>query len=278
MRDLLANAVVQVPLSAITVSRQNTRMHYDPEALSDLTDSVREIGQIYPVVVRRLGRSSEKFELIIGTRRLKVAYKRKMSTIPAFVVDQIEESEVVIFALSENLHRNDLTPFEEAKAILKLCKDFDMDPRLVAKRIGKPLPYVQSRLKLLSIPTQVQDILCRGGVTMSHVGILTSLKKPRDQIRYAKLVQKESLSQTDLITLIQDDLGTTSVPQRPAARRLFSPKRTAVKISRFRKFLDQKVRPRLALGGDEARDIRKELRLVREEIRLILGRSRSTHS
>lgn len=205
MNKLLARSVVDVPLDDIIVSKGNVREFYNEGELGDLQEAIGRMGQIYPVVLRRV--SETKFELIIGTRRLRVAYRRKAPTIPAFITDNIPDKDIVILALSENLHRSDLTPFEEAKAMLKLCKDYNMDPKDVAKQIGKGHEFVCGRLKILSLPDEVQVMLCQDdGITFSHVNILASLKKTRDQIRYAKLVAEQDLSHQDLLTLIQDDV------------------------------------------------------------------------
>jgi ParB family chromosome partitioning protein len=272
MKKVLASSVVDVPLDDIIVSKANTREFYDQQKLDDLQNNIGNIGQIYPVVLRRLEEPSEKFELLIGTRRLKVAYRRKALTIPAFITDDISDEEVMFLALAENLHRSDLTPFEEAKAFLNICKEFSLEPKEVAKRIGKPESFVRGRLKILSLPEEVQRMICNeDGVTFSHVDILASLKKPQDQIRYAKVVAKQKLSQGDLVTLLREDVQ--NCPRRDGSPGLFTPQATALRVKRFNTFLIRRVRPRIALGGEETREIRIALRQMRTTINELLGRS-----
>ncbi len=270
MRKELLRQVVDVPLDDIIVSKFNTRSYYDKELLADLADSVGGVGQINPVILRRI--NTTKFELIIGTRRDHAQRMIGAKTIPAFILEDLDDKDAVIMALAENLHRQDLTPFEEAKGILKLGTDFKMSPGEIAKRIGKKVPFIQARLKILSLPEGVQKMLCEGDLSFQHVKILGSMKRPQDQIKYAKLVAKQALSQQDLTTLIHDEVGHN--PKRQGNRALFSPQATALKIKRFDKFLERKVRPRLALEGIEGREIRSALRQVSKTIKKLLGHSK----
>lgn len=274
MKQKLFKSIVDVPLTDIVVSKANTRRYYDPDALNDLANSLGSIGQIYPVVLRRVNAS--KYELMIGSRRLRAQETIKALTIPAFIIDEIDDEDMVILALAENLHRKDLNPFEEAWGFLSLCKDKGMSHQQVAKRVGKDCDFVTNRLKLLSLPDEVQDMLCSdSGVRLCHVNVLASLKQPRDQIRYAKIVAQQKLTQENLITLIQDEV-------RPARfqneRRLFTNKSIALKVKRFDTFLTRRVRPQLVIGGEDAIEIRSELRRVRRTIDGLLGRSKLQES
>lgn len=277
MIHVVSNPMVQVPLDQITVSRANARSFYDPDGLKEMTHSLQgKFGQLYPVLLRRI--RPERYELFMGSRRLKAARKAEWPTIGAVILDDISDPEMIVLSLEENLHRRDMTPFEEAKAFLMLCKEHSMSLKDVANRVKKPVAFVKGRLKLLSVPDQVQDLLCRNRLTLNHVGILACLGNPRDQIRYAKIVAKQALSEEDLTTLIQEEAATTTTKERPASRRLFTPMRTALKVKRFTKFLRDKVRPQLALEGSEVTEIRKALREVRNLVNDLLGRSKKVVS
>lgn len=271
MIKIVENPVVQVPLNAIIVSKANMRTVYDPETVESLARSIGRIGQIYPVLLHRI--KDEKYELIVGSRRLKAARKAERPTISAVILDDISDPDMVILSLTENLHREDLTPFEQAKAILKLSKEHGLDPKEIAKRLNKPLPWVSGRLKILSVPESVQNLLCSNKVTLNHIGILASLGKPRDQIRYARIVAKQALSEKDLTTLIREEVKGIK-PERQASIKLFTPMRTALKVKRFSKFLRDKVRPQLVLGGKEAVEVRRALREVRRTINGLLARDK----
>jgi len=272
MKRILTRSVVDVPLQDIIVSKANTRAYYNEEKLKGLTESVRSVGQIVPVVVRPINET--KYELIIGTRRLKASERQKMVTIPAFVIDKdVDEKDVTILALSENMHRQDLTPFEEAKAILKLSKDYNMGLREIAKLLGKDAQFVSGRLKLLSLPEQIQVMVCKEeGITLSHVDVLGALKRPQDQIRYAKKVTKEKLSSADLVTLLHDKFGPRP-GRRPGShgRYLQTPQSMILKLKRLRKFLKERVAPMLEPGKPKIASITRELAYIRKDINEILA-------
>lgn len=275
MNSVVQNPIVEVPVTSIIVSKANKRSFYDPEGMDSLLHSMSgRFGQLYPVLLHRI--RPEKYELILGSRRLKAARKAQWPTIAATIMDDITEPEMIVLSLAENLQRQDMTPFEEAKAILELCKEHGMSPGEVAKKVNKPVSWVKGRLKLLSVPDQVQDLLCRDKVTMNHVGIIANLRTPRDQIKYAKIVAKEQLSEEDLTTLIHDEARqiNTSQRERPASRKLFTPMRTALKVKKFSKFLQQKIRPQLALEGAEISEVKTALREVRDTISDMLRHSR----
>lgn len=265
------NPVVDVPLTSIIVSKINKRAFYEPEAINSLALSMNgRFGQLYPVLLHRI--RENKYELICGSRRLRAARKANWANISATIVNDITEPEMLVLSLTENLQREDMTPFEEAKAILELCKEHNMSPKEVAKKVNKPMAWVTGRLKLLSVPDQVQDLLCQNKVTINHIGILASLKSPRDQIKYARIVAKEELSEEDLTTLIHDQARqiSTAKKERPASMKLFTPMRTALKVKKFSKFLKLKVRPQLVLEGPEASETKSALREVLETIKDIL--------
>ena len=276
--QIASNLTVQVPLKQIVVSKHNARSVRDPEAINSLAQSIGGIGQIYPVLLRRI--KDEKYELFAGSRRFDAAWKAGRSTIIATILEDISDPDMVALSLAENLQRTDLTPFEQGRAILKLCQDYDMSPKDVSKKIHRPLSFVTGRLKILSVSDKAQDILRREGANfINHLGIIASLGKPRDQIRYAKVVAKQKLSEEDLVTLIRDEAKSKGVaslkPERLAAIQLFTPMRTALKVKRFAKFLQNKVRPQLVLEGPEIIKIKKALREVRGVINELLAHSKN---
>jgi ParB family chromosome partitioning protein len=275
MNKILARSVVDVPLLDVIVSKLNTRAYYNEEELEGLVESVSSVGQIFPVVVRPINET--KYELIIGTRRLKAAEERQLDTIPAFVIDKdVSDQELTILALSENLHRQDLTPFEEAKAILKLTKDFNMDLGQVSKKIGKDRSFIRGRLKILSLPEEVQVMICKKeGVTLNYVDVLGALKKPSDQIRYAKLVAKERLSKEDLVMLIHEKFGERRGRRSgPYGKYNRTPKSMSLKLKRLRKFLKERVAPMLEPGQPGVAVLTKELALMRKTINELLASER----
>lgn len=272
MNRMLMKSIAEVPLEDILVSRANLRRYYDAAALDELVESTSTVGQIYPVILRPI--NDTKYELIIGTRRRRAAELRKLKTIPAFIIDKdVDDKDMVILALSENLHRQDLTPFEEAKAVLRLCKDFNMELKQVAKRIGKPVNFVTGRLKILALPEKVQTMLCEDqGLNFSHVEVLAALKKPRDQIRYAKRAVMGKLTREDLTTLLHEKFGRQpgSKP-RAYGKYLRTPQRMTLKLKRINSFLKERIPEMLEPGQPGLVSITRELAMIRKTINELLG-------
>lgn len=180
----MKRSLVEVPLKHITVSKANMRSYYDPEALEALDKSMARVGQIYPVLLRRLPQE-DHYELILGSRRFKAAWRAGMKTIQANVLDDISQPEIVMLSLTENLHREDLTPFEEAKAILELTKTHGMSPKEVSQKIQKPVHWITGRLKILSVPPPSAELAfpkSRDNKSRGHSGVTGKTQRP-NQVR-----------------------------------------------------------------------------------------------
>ncbi len=201
------NYVVQeIPLGKIRENSLGIRKYYNEATISELGKSISEIGLIYPIIVKPL--SDGLFELVMGSRRLRAAHNLEFENIPAYVLPELGERHYVEFAIVENLQREDLTPFEEAWAILKLVNDHKMSIMSIAKRIGREESFVRRRIKLLSLPQEVQELLGEKKLSISHLGILTSLKSSEDQIEIANLAAGNHLSEEELGVLVRSEMGT----------------------------------------------------------------------
>lgn len=121
------------------------------------------------------------------------------------VVSDIGTREKFEMALTENLQREDLTPFEEAWAFTKLMKECGVSVETTAKRIGRSSQYITRRLQLLSLPADVQELLARRKLRMAHISVLTGLVDEKEQRRFANAVVEHQLSEQDLRTLIAEE-------------------------------------------------------------------------
>ncbi|MFM8351526.1 MAG: ParB/RepB/Spo0J family partition protein, partial [Actinomycetales bacterium] len=154
-----------IPVGSIEPNPHQPRVHFDESALSELTDSVRAIGVLQPVLVRPV--ADGKFQLIAGERRWRAATRAGLPTIPA-VVRPTEDIGSVEQALVENLHRQDLTPLEEAAAYQQLLEDFSMTHEQVAARVGKSRSGITNALRLLTLPPAIQHLLADGRLSAGH--------------------------------------------------------------------------------------------------------------
>jgi ParB family transcriptional regulator, chromosome partitioning protein len=161
--------LADVPIGSVVPNPHQPRMHFDEETLTELAASIREIGVLQPILVRP--GDGGTFELIAGERRWRAAMRAGLDVIPAIVraTDDLGSMER---ALVENLHRQDLTPLEEAAAYQQLIEDFQLTHEQVASRVGKSRSAVTNTLRLLSLPPAIQHLLADGRLSAGHARAL----------------------------------------------------------------------------------------------------------
>jgi ParB family chromosome partitioning protein len=189
----------EIPLSAIVANRFQPRGHFDEESLNALTESIRALGVLQPVLVRRTG---EDYELIAGERRWRAAKRAGLAAIPAVVRDS-DDSGALEQAVVENLHRQDLNPLEEAAAYQQLVEDFGLTQEQVATRVGKSRSAVTNLLRLFQLPPAVQKLVRDGAVGLGHAKVLLGTPDRAYQELLAKKVAAEGLTVRELEALLQ---------------------------------------------------------------------------
>ena len=158
-----------LPIDSIIPNPHQPRVHFDEESLAELAASIREIGVLQPVLVRPVGDGA--FELVAGERRWRAARRAGLAVIPA-IVRNTDDLGSVERALVENLHRQDLTPLEEAAAYQQLIEDFELTHEQVATRVGKSRSAVTNTLRLMSLPPSIQHLLADGRLSAGHAKAL----------------------------------------------------------------------------------------------------------
>ncbi len=162
---------LEVPISAISANEFQPRSRFDEEALVSLTESIRELGVLQPILVRRSG--PDRYELIAGERRWRAARRAGLAAVPAIVRDADDKTSLE-HALVENLHREDLNALEEAAAYQQLIDDFSLTQEEVARRVGKSRSAVANTLRLFQLPTSVQKLVAMGELSAGHARALLS--------------------------------------------------------------------------------------------------------
>ena len=196
-----ATGYQEVPIGSISVNPYQPRDVFDEDALNSLSLSIREVGVLQPVLIRR--KSSDTFELIAGERRWRAAKRAGKETIPAIVRD-IEDLTSLEHALVENLHRQDLGPLEEAAAYQQLIDDFQLSQEAVAKRVGKSRPAIANALRLLQLPSSVQGFLMDGRLTAGHARALLGLSSRQEQDQLANRAIEENLTVREVERIVRD--------------------------------------------------------------------------
>jgi ParB family chromosome partitioning protein len=219
----------ELPLASITPNRFQPRGHFDEEALSQLADSIREVGVLQPVLVRPTG--DGKFELIAGERRWRAARRVGLQTIPA-LVRETDDAAALEQALVENVHRDDLNPLEEAAAYQQLIEDFGLTHDEVAARVGRSRATVTNTLRLLQLPPAIQKAVQEGKLSNGHARALLGTPDRAFQEQLAKQIVAEDLSVRATEDAVREHQGerngaapsgTDASPTTPGARKLRPP-------------------------------------------------------
>ena len=220
-----APILIDIPVADITPNPHQPRVHFDEESLSELTASVQQIGVLQPVLVRPAS-SGTGYELIAGERRWRAAGRAGLATIPA-LVRRTDDLAVVEQALVENLHRQDLTPLEEAAAFQQLIDDFELTHEQVAERVGKSRSAITNTLRLLGLPPSIQHLLADGKLTAGHARALLATPDRALQEQLARQavdegwtvrMTEEAVKRGGAAPSVsdEDDLATTSPQPMPS--------------------------------------------------------------
>lgn len=188
--DVAGLALVEAPISQISPNPHQPRSVFDEEAMAELVHSIKEIGLLQPLVVRRTGSG---YELVAGERRLRASKKAGLKTVPVLVRDTTDDA-MLRDALLENLHRSQLTALEEAAAYQQLLSDFGCTQDELATRLGRSRPQVTNTLRLLNLPVAVQRRVAAGVLSAGHARALLSLAEPADMEHLAARIVAEGLS------------------------------------------------------------------------------------
>ena len=190
-----------VAISSIRPNQYQPRDHFDEESLDSLTNSVRELGVLQPLLVRRDG---EGYELIAGERRWRASKRAGLQDVPVIVRDA-DDNASLEQALVENLHRQDLNALEEAAAYQQLVDDFSMTQASIAKRVGKSRSAIANTMRLLGLPTDIQRFVNDGRLSAGHARALLSCEDETSQVAFAQQCVDEGLTVRQLEGLVKGE-------------------------------------------------------------------------
>ena len=182
---------VSLPISQVEPGLNQPRKRFDPEALAELADSIREHGIIQPLTVRRL--SSGYYQIIAGERRWRAAKRAGLDEVPAVIIEA-DDRKVMEIGLIENLQREDLNPAEEARGYQVLMNEYGMTQDQVAQRMGKSRPAVTNALRLLNLPEDLMALVEEGRLSAGHARALLGAPTQSLQRQGAKAVLDKGLS------------------------------------------------------------------------------------
>ena len=204
----------RVPLDSIRANPLQPRHAFAERELDELTESIRSVGILQPLVVRRVG---DGYELIAGERRMRAARKAGLTEVPV-IERQTTDDDMLTLALVENLQREDLNPIEKARGFKDLMEKHDLTQEVAAKRLGKDRATLANFVRLLDLPESVQHIVSRGTISSGHARALLALPHASAQQALALRIEAEGLSVRDVERIVAALRGS-----KPKAARTRTP-------------------------------------------------------
>lgn len=202
----------EIPIDSITPNPKQPRTVFDEDQLAELVASIKDVGLLQPVVVRPLG--ADRYELVMGERRLRATKESGLTTIPA-IIRPTEEADLLRDALLENLHRAQLNPLEEAAAYQQLLDDFSCSQEELAQRIHRSRPQISNTIRLLRLPSAVQRRVAAGVLSAGHARALLALDTPDAMEKLATRIVAEGMS----VRATEEAVTLTAPAKAPRATR-----------------------------------------------------------
>ena len=204
-----------VPLDLIQRGQYQPRLDIKAESLQELAESIKTQGVVQPVVIRPLGEGG-RYELIAGERRWRAAQMAGLNAIPA-IVKRVPDAQAMSIALIENIQREQLNPIEEALALERLVREFEMTHQQVSEAIGRSRAAVSNLLRLLELEPPCRELLERGELDMGHARALLGLAGPQ-QAEVGRKIAASGLSVREAEALVRRLRGETPTQAVTSAR------------------------------------------------------------
>jgi len=210
----------EVSINSISPNPRQPRTFFDPVALEELIASIKEIGILQPPVVRQT--APGKYELIMGERRFRAAKAAGLTTIPV-IIRQTPDNELLREALIENIHRSQLNALEEAAAYSQLLTDFNCTHEELALKLGRSRPLISNTIRLMNLPTSVQQKLASGVLSAGHARALLGLSDTTSIEKLAARIVSEGLSVRATEEIISSGAPKGQTTKKPKHTKSASP-------------------------------------------------------
>lgn len=229
----------EIAIGTVTPNPRQPRTTFDEDALDELAASIREVGLLQPVVVRRV--MPGHYELIMGERRWRACQRAGLDRIPA-IVRETSDDDLLRDALIENLHREQLNALEEAAAYQQLLDDFGVTHEELAGKVGRSRPHISNTLRLLNLPASVQKRVAAEVLSAGHARALLSLGNTEAQEHLAHRIVAEGLSVRAVEEIIAIGDGVPAKAPREPRSRIPAPPQLRELTDRLCDFLDTQVK------------------------------------
>ena len=199
-----SSSINEVPIENIEANPFQPRTKFDETALQELAASIREIGIIQPITLRKV--DDDKYQIIAGERRFRASKLAGLKTVPAYV-RTAEDDGMLEMALVENIQREDLDAIEVALSYQRLIEECKLTQEVLSERVGKKRSTISNYLRLLKLPTLIQKGIIDKTISMGHARALVNIPNPEDQLSIYELILDEDLSVRKVEEIVRN-LGT----------------------------------------------------------------------
>ncbi|MDR1678509.1 MAG: ParB/RepB/Spo0J family partition protein [Prevotellaceae bacterium] len=196
-----SSSVGEIEIAKIERNKNQPRTHFDKEALQELAASIRAVGVIQPITVRKI--AGDKYQIIAGERRFRASQLAGLKKIPAYI-KTADDDNVMKMALVENIQREDLNAIEEALAYQNLAENYKLTQAQLSELVGKKRATVTNYLRLLKLPAEIQLGITQKRIDMAHARALVSVEDPAAQLQIYKRMLTENLTVRKVEELVRE--------------------------------------------------------------------------
>jgi ParB family chromosome partitioning protein len=234
-----SSSINDIDLDLIVANTNQPRTHFDPEAMEELATSIREIGVVSPITLRK--NEDETYLLIAGERRYRAAKMIGLKSIPAYIRTAADD-QVMEMALVENIQREDLNAIEIALSFYRLMEEYNLTQERLSERVGKKRATIANYLRLLRLPAEIQIGIKDKKIDMGHARAILGLNDPVAQLHLYEMILKEAYSVRKVEELVRLHNETDSFDKRPPTAPKEKPAEYQELKSRLTKLFDTRVR------------------------------------
>lgn len=210
-------SILLVPTDEIIPNPNQPRKVFNQNELDALADSIRNNGIIQPLVVRK--NNNDEYELISGERRLRAAVKVGLETVPC-VLMSVSDNDSALFAIIENIQRDNLNYFEEAESISRLVNDYSMTQEEISKRLGKSQSYLSNKLRLLRLSDELRSVILENSLSERHARALLRLDSDIDRLKALLEIIEKNMNVSETDKYIDSIVTPVKQKSRPKFRKL----------------------------------------------------------
>ena len=260
--------IQEVELSKIEANPFQPRSKFDEEALEELTTSIREIGLIQPITLRKIG--EDKFQIIAGERRFRAAQKAGFESIPAYI-RHAKDDGMLEMALVENIQREDLDSIEIALSYQRLMEECDLTQENLSSRVGKKRSTIANYLRLLKLPAVIQKGLRDKEISMGHARALINIDDSDTQVMIYEQIVKHGFSVRKVEEIVRDLNSEEEKPEKSSKRKYpkeYQPVKTQLdKIfnSRIGFSMNEKGRGKIVIPFKSAKELDRIVKIIENQ-------------